>query len=459
MDRQKRLGEENISSLLMKFSIPAIVGMLVNALYNIVDRVFIGHIPVIGKLAITGVGITMPIMTIIMAFAMLVGIGAAAVISIKLGQGKNKEAEEILGNAFILLIIFSIVITISGLIFIDEILIAFGASEDTMVYAKEFIMVIFIGSVFNMIGFGLNNSIRSEGNPKVAMITMLIGAIVNTILEPIFIFVFGLGVMGAAIATVIAQAISTIWILTYFTKGNSLLKLRLSSMKLKSSHIKSIFAVGMSPFAMQLAASVIQVISNNSLKTYGGDVAIGAMTVITSVSMMFLMPVFGFNQGSQPLIGYNYGAKKYKRVKETVKYGVLAATVVVVIGFIVIQVFPEAIIKMFNSDEELINVGTKGMRIFLFMIPVIGFQIISTNFFQSIGKAKISMFLSLLRQVIILIPMLLILPKFLGLTGVWIAGPISDAVASLITVIFVTKEFRKLNKLNQCEEDLSTVVV
>jgi putative MATE family efflux protein len=459
MDRQKRLGEENISSLLMKFSIPAIVGMLVNALYNIVDRVFIGHIPVIGKLAITGVGITMPIMTIIMAFAMLVGIGAAAVISIKLGQGKNKEAEEILGNAFILLIIFSIVITISGLIFIDEILIAFGASEDTMVYAKEFIMIIFIGSVFNMIGFGLNNSIRSEGNPKVAMITMLIGAIVNTILEPIFIFVFGLGVMGAAIATVIAQAISTIWILTYFTKGNSLLKLRLSSMKLKSSHIKSIFAVGMSPFAMQLAASVIQVISNNSLKTYGGDVAIGAMTVITSVSMMFLMPVFGFNQGSQPLIGYNYGAKKYKRVKETVKYGVLAATVVVVIGFIVIQVFPEAIIKMFNSDEELINVGTKGMRIFLFMIPVIGFQIISTNFFQSIGKAKISMFLSLLRQVIILIPMLLILPKFLGLTGVWIAGPISDAVASLITAIFVTKEFRKLNKLNQCEEDLSTVVV
>lgn len=459
MDRQKRLGEENISSLLMKFSIPAIVGMLVNALYNIVDRIFIGHIPVIGKLAITGVGITMPIMTIIMAFAMLVGIGAAAVISIKLGQGKTKEAEEILGNAFVLLIIFSIAITIVGLIFVDQILIAFGASADTIVYAKEFIIVIFIGSVFSMIGFGLNNSIRSEGNPKVAMITMLIGAIVNTILEPIFIFVLGLGVMGAAIATVIAQAISTIWILRYFTKGNSLLKLRLSNMKLKSNHIKSIFAVGMSPFAMQLAASVIQVISNNSLKVYGGDIAIGAMTVITSVAMIFLMPVFGFNQGSQPLIGYNYGAKKYKRVKETVKYGVLAATVVVVIGFIVIQIFPEAIIKMFNSDEELINIGTKGMRIFLFMIPVIGFQIISTNFFQSIGKAKISMFLSLLRQVIILIPMLLILPKFFGLTGVWIAGPISDAVASLITAFFVAKEFRNLNKLKQCEKELSTIVV
>lgn len=459
MDRQKRLGEENISSLLMKFSIPAIVGMLVNALYNIVDRVFIGHIPVIGKLAITGVGITMPIMTIIMAFAMLVGIGAAAVISIKLGQGKTKEAEEILGNAFVLLIIFSVAITIVGLIFIDEILIAFGASPDTIVYAKEFIIVIFIGSVFSMIGFGLNNSIRSEGNPKVAMITMLIGAIVNTILEPIFIFVLGLGVMGAAIATVIAQAISTVWILRYFTKGNSLLKLKIENMKLKSNHIKSIFAVGMSPFAMQLAASVIQVISNNSLKVYGGDIAIGAMTVITSVAMIFLMPVFGFNQGSQPLIGYNYGAKKYKRVKETVKYGVLAATVVVVIGFIVIQVFPETIIKIFNSDEELINIGTKGMRIFLFMMPVIGFQIISTNFFQSIGKAKISMFLSLLRQVIILIPMLLILPKFLGLTGVWIAGPISDGLASLITVFFVAKEFKNLNKLKQCEKELSAIVV
>ena len=459
MDRQKRLGEENIGSLLMKFSIPAIVGMLVNALYNIVDRIFIGHIPVIGKLAITGVGITMPIMTIIMAFAMLVGIGAAAVISIKLGQGKNKEAEEILGNAFVLLIIFSVAITIVGLIFVDEILIAFGASADTIVYAKEFIIVIFIGSIFSMIGFGLNNSIRSEGNPKVAMITMLIGAIVNTILEPIFIFVFGLGVMGAAIATVIAQAISTIWILRYFTRGNSLLKLKIENMKLKSSHIKSIFAVGISPFAMQLAASVIQVISNNSLKVYGGDIAIGAMTVITSVAMIFLMPVFGFNQGSQPLIGYNYGAKKYKRVKETVKYGVLAATAVVVIGFIVIQVFPEAIIKLFNNDEELINIGTKGMRIFLFMIPVIGFQIISTNFFQSIGKAKISMFLSLLRQVIVLIPMLLILPKFFGLTGVWIAGPISDAIASLITVFFVVKEFKNLNKLKQCEKELSTMAI
>lgn len=459
MDKQRRLGEENIGSLLAKFSIPAIVGMLVNAFYNIVDRMFIGHIPKIGNLAITGVGITMPIMTIMMAFGMLVGIGTAAVISIKLGQGKKQEAEEILGNAFTLLLIFSILITIIGLLFVDNILRAFGASPDTIIYAKQFITIIFIGSIFNMVSFGLNHSIRSEGNPKVAMISMLIGAIINVILEPIFIFSFGLGVRGGAIATVIAQAVTTIWILRYFTKGNSLLKLKFSNMKLKKEYVKSIFAIGMSPFSMQVAASVVQVISNNALRNYGGDLAIGAMTIISSIAMIFLMPIFGLNQGSQPIIGYNYGAKKYNRVKETVKYGVIAATMVVVIGFIVIQVFPEAIIKLFNDDTELIRIGVQGIRIFLFMIPVIGFQIISTNFFQSIGKAKISMFLSLLRQVIILIPMLIILPKFFGLTGIWLAGPIADGTAFLITATFLLREFKKLNNLQKEEDKLSLEIV
>lgn len=459
MDKQRRLGEENIGSLLAKFSIPAVVGMLVNAFYNIVDRMFIGHIPEIGNLAITGVGITMPIMTIMMAFGMLVGIGTAAVISIKLGQGKKEEAEEILGNAFTLLLIFSILIIIIGLLFVDNILRAFGASPDTIIYAKQFIIIIFIGTVFSMVSFGLNHSIRAEGNPKVAMISMLIGAIINVILEPIFIFTFGLGVRGGAIATVIAQAVTTIWILRYFTKGSSLLKLKFSNMKLKKKYVKSIFAIGMSPFSMQVAASIVQVISNNALRNYGGDLAIGAMTIISSIAMIFLMPIFGLNQGSQPIIGYNYGAKKYHRVKETVKYGVVAATVVVVIGFIVIQVFPEAIIKMFNDDAELIRIGVQGMRIFLFMIPVIGFQIISTNFFQSIGKAKISMFLSLLRQVIILIPMLIILPKFFGLTGVWIAGPIADGTASLITGVFLIREFKKLNKLQRQEDELRLEII
>ncbi|SHK06732.1 putative efflux protein, MATE family [Clostridium cavendishii DSM 21758] len=459
MDKQKRLGEEKVSSLLVTFSVPAIIGMLVNAFYNIVDRMFIGHIPEIGKLAITGVGITMPIMTIMMGFGMLVGIGTAAVISIKLGQGKKDEAEEILGNAFTLLIIFSVIITILGLLFVDNILVAFGASSDTIVYAKEFITIIFIGTIVNMVSFGLNHSIRSEGNPGVAMATMLIGAILNVILEPIFIFVLGLGVRGGAIATVISQMVATVWILRYFTKGDSFLKLKVSNMKLKKEYVKSIFAIGISPFAIQVAASAVQVVSNNSLRIYGGDLAIGAMTVISSVAMIFLMPIFGLNQGSQPIIGYNYGAMKYDRVKDTVKYGVIAATTVVVIGFIVIHLFPQAIIKMFNSDEQLIEIGVKGLKIFLFMMPVIGFQIISANFFQSIGKAKISIFLSLLRQVIILIPMLIILPKFLGLTGVWLSGPIADFTSSVITGVFLFREFNKLTNLQNQKESKSELAI
>ncbi|GFP78036.1 MATE family efflux transporter [Clostridium fungisolvens] len=446
MDRQKRLGEEHIGSLLLKFSVPAIIGMLVNALYNVVDRIFIGNIPGIGKDALTGVGITLPIMTIIMAFGMLVGIGTATAISIRLGQGKKDEAENILGNAFMLLIITGIVITIVGLLTMDPVLNAFGASEVTLKYAKQFIQVIFIGSIFNVLGFGLNHSIRADGNPKIAMFTMLIGAIINTILEPIFIFVLHLGVRGGAAATVIAQFVSMLWILRYFTKGNSILKLRVKNFKLKKEFVLSIVAIGISPFAMQIAASVVQIISNNALRTYGGDVSIAAMSIISSVAMIFMMPIFGINQGSLPIIGYNYGAKKYSRVKETVKKGSIAATAIVVVGFLVVEIIPHFVITIFNSDEELVRVGSNGLRIFLFMLPVIGFQAISANYFQSIGKAKMAMFLSMLRQVILLIPLLIILPTFLGLTGVWLAGPISDGLSALITAIVFYRDVKALKE-------------
>lgn len=446
MDRQKRLGEEHIGSLLIKFSIPAIIGMMVNALYNVVDRIFIGNIPNIGKDALTGVGVTLPIMIIIMAFAMLIGIGTATSISIRLGQGKKEEAEHLLGNAFILLVITGIILTIVGLLIADPLLSTFGASDVTLVYAKQFIQIIFIGTVFNVLGFGLNHSIRADGNPQIAMYSMLIGAILNTILEPIFIFVLHLGVRGGAAATVISQFISMLWILRYFTKGNSILKLRVKNFKLKKDLVLSIIAIGVSPFAMQLAASVVQVISNNALRKYGGDVSIAAMSIISSVAMIFLMPIFGINQGSLPIIGYNYGAKKYSRVKETVKKGSIAATAIVVVGFLFVEAIPGLIIRIFNSDAELIRVGSTGLRIFLFMLPVIGFQAISANYFQSIGKAKMAMFLSLLRQVILLIPLLIILPKSLGLTGVWLAGPISDGLSALITAIVFYKDVKALKE-------------
>ncbi|WP_315079174.1 MATE family efflux transporter [uncultured Clostridium sp.] len=446
MNNQKRLGEIGIGKLLLEFSIPAIVGMLVNTLYNIIDRIYIGNIPEIGNLAITGVGITLPLMTIILAFGMLVGIGTATRISIKLGEHDRDSAEHHLGNAFTLLIIISILLTAIGLIFMRPLLSMFGASANTIGYAIDYIRIIFIGTIFNMLSFGLNHSIRSDGSPKVAMLSMLIGALTNIILDPIFIFVLGLGVKGGAIATVISQMVSATWILYYFTKGKSVLKIKRKYLRLNKEIVTSIFLIGMSPFSMQIAQCAVQVISNNSLQRYGGDAAIGAMTIINSLAMVFLMPIFGLNQGMQPIVGYNFGAKKYDRTKKTLKYTAVAATVIVTIGFIVVEAIPELLISIFNRDPELLRIGVSGMRIFLVMLPLIGAQIVTTNYFQSIGKVKVSMFLSLLRQVIILIPLLIIIPKFMGLTGVWVAGAASDFLSALITLTVFLIYNNKLKK-------------
>lgn len=453
MNQSNILGEEKISKLLIRFSVPAIIGMLVNTLYNIVDRMYIGNIPEVGGLALTGVGITMPIMTIIMAFGMLVGLGTSARISLKLGQHKKDEAQHHLGNAFTLILILSIMITIVGLIFMESILLMFGASVDTKIYAEQYMQIIFIGTIFNMISFGLNHSIRSDGNPKMAMFSMLIGAGINILLDPIFIFGLGLGVRGAAIATVLSQIASSIWVVYYFTKGKSNIKITLQSMKLDKAIILSIFSIGMSPFAMQIAQSIVQVIANNSLKTYGGDLAIGAMAIISSISLIFMMPLFGLNQGSQPIIGYNYGSKKYNRVKQAVSYPVIVATIIVSLGWVIIQTCPQVLIGIFTNDIDLMTMAVSGLKIFLFMLPVLGFQVISSNYYLSIGQAKVSMFLSLLRQVILLIPCLIILPRIggLGLTGVWLAGPVADGLASLITGIIF---FRSLRGLKESKEEV-----
>lgn len=446
MSRQKELGTEKITKLLIKFSVPAIVGMIVQTLYNIIDRMYIGNIPEIGNIAISAVGITLPISTIIMAFGMLAGIGGAARISLKLGQGKKAEAEEHLGNIMTLAFIIGLIISAVGLIFTDEILIAFGASDVTIGYAKEFVQVIFLGTTFNVIGFALNGSIRSDGSPKIAMYSMLIGAISNIILDPIFIFSFGMGVRGAAIATIISQMISSIWVVSYFLTGKSNIKLHKKNLRLKKEVVFSIFSIGISPFSMQIAGSVVQIIANNTLRTYGGDLAIGAMAIVQSIAMIFMMPIFGINQGSQPIIGYNYGAKNYDRVKECVKYAAIAATSIVTLGFLVIQLAPEILIKMFNQDPKLVEIAKNGLRLYLFMMPVVGIQVISSNYFQAIGKAKISMFLSLLRQVILLIPCILILPKFFGTNGVWISGSICDGLSAVITVIFFMVSIKELSK-------------
>nr|WP_302660403.1 MATE family efflux transporter [uncultured Clostridium sp.] len=447
MSNQKHLGEAPIGKLLLQYSVPAIIGMIVNALYNIVDRMFIGNIPNIGSLAITGVGITMPIMTIILAFGMLIGIGATANISLNLGKGNRPTAEKLLGNAFTLSIIVGLAIAIVGTICANPILNLFGASENTLFYAKEYLNIILLGCTFNILSFSLNSTVRADGNPKMSSFTMVIGCGTNIILDYVFIFILNLGVKGAALATIISQAITFFIILYYYTAGNSNLKLKVENFKLKKHLVTMTFAIGIAPFATQIANSLVQVIANNALKTYGSDLAIGAMTVISSLNIIFMMPIFGINQGCQPIIGFNYGAKKYERAKEAFKYATIAACVICIIGFISIQYFPTQIISLFNNDPELTTLAIKGIRIYLLMMPVVGINIVATSYYQSIGKAKISMFVSLLRQVILLIPFTIILPKFIGLDGVWAAGACADSLSVIITLVLLKKEFKQLDKM------------
>lgn len=443
MDRSKLLGEEKIGKLLVKFSVPAITGMLVNAIYSIIDRIFVGR--GVGSLALSGIAISFPIPLVIMAFGMLVAMGATSLISIRLGEGKKEEAEVIVGNSFVLLLFLSFLISLIGYLFMDQLLIQFGASQEVLPYAKQFTQVLLIGAVFQSIGFGMNNFIRAEGNPRIAMLTMLLGAVLNTILNPLFIFGLKIGVAGSALATVISQAIVSIWVLSYFLGDKALLKLRLRNLHLRLAIVKQTFAIGLSPFAMQFIASIVTIIFNKSLAHYSGDLAIAAFGIINSIVMVIFMPVFGINQGAQPIIGFNYGARKYYRVKRALTLSIIGATGVMLVGFILTQVFPQWIMSFFSADDQnLIALGTRGLRLYLMMLPIIGLQVASVNYFQATGKPKKSLFLSLSRQVVFLIPALLIFPRFLGLDGVWLAGPASDLASTILTAILLTKDVKDL---------------
>lgn len=446
MDNQEALRHDKISKLLVKYSIPAILAMMVTSLYNTVDRAFIGSIESVGALAISGLGVTMPIFTIIVGFGVLIAVGGSTNISIKLGAKEKDNAEKVLGNTLMLAIIISIVIMIIGTLFIDNILYLFGASEDTITYGRDYIGVIFLGTPFNLISFCLNNAIRAEGNPKLAANTMIVGCILNLILDPIFIFGLGLGIKGAAIATVLSQIIIFLWVLSYFLTKKSSLELKKENLKFDYKIVKIIIAVGMAPFLMEMATGLMHVITNNSLKAYGGDFAIGAMTAVTSISLLFMMPVFGLSQGMQTIIAYNYGAKQYDRSKKALKLAIICAVIILTTGFILIKIFPEFFIGIFNKDKELTKLAIKGININLFTLPIAAIAIIGPVYFQCIGKAKQSIFLILLRQFIVLIPLILILPRFLNLNGVWLAQPVSDIVSVIIVLIFLNKEFKNDNK-------------
>lgn len=445
MDRSQQLGKEPVGALLLRFSVPAIVGMLVQALYNVVDRIFVGN--GVGALGIAGITVVFPVMLVIMAFSMLIGLGATALISIKLGEGNKQEAEQIVSTAVVMLVLVSAVISALGLIFLDPLVRLLGASEGVAPYARQYLSVILWGTVFQTVSFGMNNFIRAEGNPKRAMGTMLIGAILNTILDPIFIFWFGWGVTGAAVATVISHIVSCIWVLSYFISQKSDLRVRFKSLRVEASVLMKIVAIGFAPCSMQLAASLINLILNQQLLQYGGDIAISGMGIVFSINTIFMMPIFGINQGLQPIIGYNFGARHFNRVREALRLGLFGATGLVTLGWLVTRLFPTTLISMFGrGDVQLLDMGRHAMRLALLVFPVVGVQVVGSGYFQAVGKPKKAALLSLSRQLLLLVPALLIVPRFLGLSGVFLSMPLADLAASLITAVLLVRELRDLRE-------------
>ena len=440
-----RLGEEKISKLLVNLSLPATIGMMVNALYNLVDTIFVGR--GVGALAIGGLTIAFPIQMIIMAFAQMIGIGAASAISRSLGAKDIEKADYVAGNSFLLIVILSSIIAAIGLTFTEPMLRLFGATDTILPYAKDYITIILWGSIFFSFAMSSNNLIRAEGNAKVAMATMLIGAILNIILDPIFIFVFKMGVKGAALATVISKFVSFLYVLTYLYSGKSSLKVKLHHLKPKMRIMTEILTVGFASFARHATGSVVAIVVNNSLRIFGGDMALIIVGIVHRVTMFVFMPLFGVVQGMQPIVGFNYGAKKLDRVKETLKLSLITTTAIATFGWLLVQLFPFEIISVFTREPEIIEKGSTIMRIVISMVPLIGIQIVAAALFQSLGKAVPSLILALLRQVLLFIPLVIILPRVLGLglLGIWIAYPAADILSVVFTVLFLRSELKKMS--------------
>ncbi len=446
MEEGNILGREKISSLLMKFSIPAIIGMVINAFYNVVDRIFIGNAPDLGSDGLAGITIGFPIMLILLSIGILFGVGGATLFSIRLGEGKIEEANRVLGNAFSLLLMSGILFLVFGQLFLGPVLTLFGASETVLPYATEYMRVIFFGAIFQMTSIGMNNFLRADGKPKLAMITMLVGAGINILLDPLFIFVFEMGMAGAALATIIAQCISMSWILSYFLSHRTKHRIRLYNMKLRFDVAIQIISLGLPGFLMQLSNSLLNVILNKSLLAYGGDIAVSGMGIINSIQTILLMPIIGLNQGVQPIVSFNYGAKKFGRIKEAEKLAMIAATTIVVIGWIVTRLYPVQIVKLFNQEPALIEFGKFAIRAWFWGLPVIGFQFLAANFFQAVGRPKEAMVLTLTRQVIFLIPAIFIFSNIWGLNGLLYAAPFADGASALITGIAFYYGIRSLKR-------------
>lgn len=441
------LGTKKISTLLKEYAVPGIIAMTASSLYNMVDSIYIGHIPDVGSLSIAGLAVCFPLMNLSTALGTLVGVGAATMISVLLGKKDYDKANTVLANEVTLNIIVGTLFAVLSLVFLRPILTFFGASENILPYAESYMRVILYGNVITHLYFGLNSVIRSSGNPRLAMGLTLFTVISNALLDPLFIYVFGMGIQGAAWATVLCQVLALGYTLWYFLDHKRFLHLPRRILSLDWDIAKESLEIGMGPFLMNAASCIVAIFINQQLQQYGGDLSIGAYGIVNRLSFLFVMVNMGLNQGMQPIAGYNYGARQYSRVKEVYFLTAKWATLVMTVGFVVSEFLPGLAVSVFTGDPALKEVASHGLRLMNIVFPIIGFQMIATNLFQCLGMVRTSVILSLSRQLLFLVPCVYLLPLWLGIDGVWLSFPVSDALATILTVIYLTGLVRKLDML------------
>lgn len=457
-DSPLSLGTDSLSSLLWRYAMPAIIAQVSSSLYNIIDSIFVGQ--GVGPMAISGLALTMPVMNLSAAFGAMVGVGSSALTSIRLGQGNKRAAELILGNVVLLNVVMGVAFMALGLFFLDDLLYLFGASDESIPYAREFMRVILIGNVITHLYLGLNNQLRVTGYPQKAMHTMLLSVVLNLVLCPLFIFVFKWGIAGSAWATVIAQTVALGWQLHHFSNRQNFLSFRRDSFRFNWDIVRGTLSIGMAPFMMQCCACVVVIFVNNTMQHYGGDLAIGAYGIVNRVAFLFTMVVMGLNHGMQPIVGYNYGAKNYERVRRILFMTIGWATVVTTVGFLVCQLFPEYVVRLFAKEDgsgdatQLITLASHGLQTILIAFPIVGFSMVVGNFFQYIGKAKRAIILSMTRQLIFILPLLVVLPPLWGQDGVWYSIPIADTMAMLLALVLLIYQLRKLRRTPDSEHSI-----
>ena len=438
------LGTKPVGRLLTQYALPAIIAMTASSLYNMVDSIFIGQ--GVGALAISGLAVTFPFMNLSAAFGAGVGIGSSSYLSVKLGQKEYSTAQRILGNNVTLNIIIGLVFSVVSLVFLDPILYFFGASEQTIPYAREYMIIILLGNIITHLYFGMNAVLRAASKPRQAMYTTIFTVVLNSLLDPLFIYTFDMGIRGAAVATILSQTVALVWQTRLFSDKNELLHLKRGIYRLDNKIVKNILGIGISPFAMNATACLVAIFVNQRLLEYGGDLAVGAYGIANRVAFIFVMINMGVNQGMQPIAGYNYGAQKYDRLMRVLTLAMIAGTCVTTSGFLVAEFMPHLCVRLFTNDAVLTELSVNGIRLMMAAMPIVGYQMVVTNFFQSIGKAKISIFLSLSRLLLVLVPLLGILPLFFGITGVWIAMPISDTFSAIFALVMMVRYMRMFKK-------------